>query len=335
MMIAKKYMLIYVLALFNAAISAKWIDESIHLVMNTRFDEAEHIFKKHIAEGDSSLGVWFYYSSMLNSQMVHHENGLNPEKFLHILNKVIHKADESLRFIDRSDSTAIAKVFFYKGSALGYLSFYQGQIGKYFSALNNGFKTVEQLNMALAYDSTLYDAWLGIGVYQYWKSVRLKSISWMPFMEDQREEGIRNVKKSIQYAPRSRYLAMHQLIYILTAEKRFKEAQQYAKEVIAIFPQSSFMRWAHAHTYFMAHENEEALLSFQQLKKLLKNDPATNPNHLVQVEAHTADIFNRMGMRDSCRAHSQTALKLSLNILLSEKGRIAVEKAIRLNVSQE
>ena len=46
------------------------------------------------------------------------------------------------------------------------------------------------LEKTLKLDSTYSDAYLGLGAYHYYKTVKSKAFLWLPFVVDRREQGI-------------------------------------------------------------------------------------------------------------------------------------------------
>lgn len=317
-------------SLYGADSETNWIEQSIDLTINTRFTEAEALLYGRIAEGNSTAETWFFIASMLNSKMTHFENQADETAFLEAIHQVRSKIKISDSAVDQTDSLLQARQFFYRGSASGYLAFYQGQNGEWFDALNNGLQSIADLKQAVALDSTLYDAWLGIGVYQYWRSTRLKFLFWMPFVEDQREQGITNIRKAAQKSLYSRYMAMHQLIYILLNYGAKDEALTYARQVVHKYPQSIFMRWAYAHTWYMRHEYDQAIRAYKQLLKLLEQSPDQNPNHHISCLARLAEMHQKTGRETEALLEAQKSIRLSRNVELSKEGRKGVEKAQRV-----
>lgn len=276
--------------------SPDWIKESIELTINTRFSQAEALFQKRFAQGDSGIEARFYYASMLNSKMIHFENLDEKDKFLSTLDRVIALADDSLQSGDRSlPPHRRAEIYFYRGSAYGYRAYFHGRTKKWIDALDDAMKSIADLEEAVRLDSTLWEAYLGIGVYKYWRSTKLKYILWLPFVPDSREEGIRYIKKAITNGANSRYMAMHQLIYILLDFGAYDEAIRYAEKVVARFPQSQFMWWANAHAYFKKHDYEQAVTSYRRLLGLIEKDPEANPGHWFSCSTRLAEIYSRLG----------------------------------------
>jgi len=303
-----------------------WIGKSIDLTINSRFDEAEDLVKSRLASGDSSIEVYFYYASVLNSKMTHFEKEVGQERFLICLKSVIDSCNEGLKS-DLSQSR-LARYYFFRGSASAYLAFFQGRQGSWYPAFKNGLKAREDLEKAIEYNPELHDAYLGIGTFQYWVSTRLK---WLPFVSDSREEGIENIVKAVKYSDHSRYLAMHQLIYILLDFKKYDEALVYAKRVIEAYPESPFMGWAYAHTLYKMKKNEQALQAYKALLRLIEQCPAKNPMHWVACHVKMAEIYKRLADTDSCRNECELVLSRSYSEEeLTKPGKEKLEQAREL-----
>jgi tetratricopeptide (TPR) repeat protein len=317
---------VYPLAAQNDSIKTDWVQQSIDLTINGRFDEAEILLKKRIADGHEDLETYFYYASLLNSKMTHYENFHNDSLFLIVIDSVIKKADRLLKNIPQ-DSLQTARILFYKGSAVGYLAFYQGQTGKWLAAFNNGMDAIDYLEQAAAYDSALYDAYLGIGVYKYWKSTKLKAVLWLPFVKDERAEGIRLIRKATDSSSRSKYMGMHQLIYILLDYGDFYRAKQYALEAIDKYPQSQFMWWAYAHTLYKMHDNADALKTYEHLLEMINNDPQANLSHKVTCRLRMAEIYKRMNDVEACRNQCRLIINDFKRDNLSDNGKKDYDKA--------
>ncbi len=299
-----------------------WIKESIDLSINTEFAKAESLLTHQIAESNSSIEACFYYASVLSSKMTHFENSNDAENFLSVLQNVIDKCDSRLEDPDLPAKEK-GRLHFYRGSAYGYKGFFEGQNSHWFKALNHGLKSIGSLEKAVELDSTLYEAYLGIGVYQYWRSTKLKFILWTPFFDDLRQEGITNIKKAVRYSKQSRYTAIHQLVYILLNEKQYHEALTFAKEAVAAYPHSQFMQWAYAHVFFKMRDNHTALKEYDRLMELLQADPNVNPSHIITCHLRKARIYLRLEDYEQCADECRFGLNVVYDETLSDKGREA------------
>ena len=154
--------------------------------------------------------------------------------------------------------------------------------------------------MAIALDSTLYDAYLGIGTFKYWRYAKLKFISWLPFIPDDREEGISFIKKALEADCLSKYMAMHQLVYVLLDFDQKEAAIPYVKQIVTRYPESQFMWWAATKAYDDNNQFADAIAAYNKLNYLLKEDPNPNPNHIFKCHMKLAALYQRMADFRSC-----------------------------------
>jgi tetratricopeptide (TPR) repeat protein len=307
-----------------------WIKETIDESINTKFAKAEEVIHEQFALGDSGAAVYFYYASILNSKMTHFENDDDVQEFTEAIDKVNTICTETLTGSNTLTAQKKARLYFYRGSALGYLAYYQGTHSEWFKALDNGLASINDLEEAIALDSTLYDAYLGIGVYKYWRSTKFKYVLWLPFVPDMREEGIAYIKKAAEKGKYSSSMAMHQLIYILLDYGKYDEAIPYAEEIVQRYPDSQFMWWAYAHVYFKRHEYKEAVDAYKRLLILIENDPNSNPNHWIFCNVRLAEILYRMGEYKSSISFADKVLKKKFATELSDKSREKIKQAKEL-----
>ena len=288
-------------------IGKEWIAQVVDLTINAKFDRAERLCFERLSDADSSLQAYFYLSSVLNSKMTHFEDDRDRDRFLAVIDTIVHRTTHRLNGRDVERNTR-ARLLFYRGSALGYRAFYSGKTGSYFSALKDGLKSIDDLKRAVELDSTLYDAYLGIGVYQYWRSTKLRFLLWTPFVDDLRLTGIENIQKAIDHSRHSRYMAMHQLIYILLNEKQFDRALGYAEEAVRKYPDSPFMRWAYAHALYKMHRNRAALKAYRAILNMIQSGSDSNQWHEVTCRVRMAEIYRRLKDWANCRGQLKVVL---------------------------
>jgi len=294
-----------------------WIRETIEFTINTNFKEALRIVSEKIAANSNDYRAHFYLAATLNSKMTHFESLDGADQFNNAIDKTLHLVEEELdNSKDLTDSQK-AELLFYKGSAYGYRAFFQGNNGNFMAAVSNGIKSIGALNQTLEIDSTLYGAYLGIGVYKYWRYSRLKFISWLPFVPDDREEGIAMIKKAIASDSLSRYMAMHQLVYILLDYGRYEEAKHFAKKIVEKYPDSQFMWWANAHAYFKSENFSEAKASYLKLSSLIMKDKDRNISHLLKCKYKLALVYKELHDFKACKKQCESILEISEKIELT------------------
>jgi tetratricopeptide (TPR) repeat protein len=298
--------------------------------INTKFDEALRIVKKKIEADSNDYRAQFYLAATLNSKMTHYENQEEAESFNKAIDKTLDLVEQQLENSKELNDSLKAELFFYEGSAYGYRAFFQGNHGNFISAVTNGLKSVGSLNQTLEIDSSLYGAYLGIGVYKYWRYSRLKYISWLPFVPDERDEGIAMIKLAIACDSLSRYMAMHQLVYILLDYGRYNEAIQFGEKIVEKYPDSQFMWWANAHAYFKNGDYAKAKSSYLTLYNLIIEDNRRNVSHLLKCKSKLAVIYKELNEYEDCKKQCNSILELSEKVELNDNSEDIINLTIEL-----
>ncbi len=122
--------------------------------------------------------------------------------------------------------------YFIVGSSYGYRGLHKAFHGSWWSAFKDGFRCSSNLEKALELDSTFYDAYLGLGSYHYYKTVKAKDFIWLPFVSDRREEGQNEIRLAIDSGYLAKNLAREGLLRIGYLEGRHKETVYMADSLL-------------------------------------------------------------------------------------------------------
>jgi tetratricopeptide (TPR) repeat protein len=307
-----------------------WIQETVTHTINTNFEKALGIVRQKIEADSNDYRAQFYLAATLNSKMTHYENQEGAESFQKAIDKTLNLVEKQLENDKIMDDSVKAELFFYEGSAYGYRAFFQGNHGNFIGAVTNGLKSVGSLNQTLEIDSTLYGAYLGIGVYKYWRYSRLKYLSWLPFVPDERDQGIAMIKLAIACDSLSRYMAMHQLVYILLDYEEYNEAIQFAEKIVEKYPESQFMWWANAHAYFKKGDYSAAKTSYLTLYDLILKDKKRNVSHLLKCKFKLAVIYKELNEFEECKKQCSSIIELSEKVELNDNSDEVVTRTTEL-----
>ena len=113
-----------------------------------------------------------------------------------------------------------AEGYFYLGLSEGYVGLLEYGAGNYLSALVNGLNADNHLEEALRLDPARYDAYVGLGVYQY-GTTRLGGLANLIMQggEDLRLQGLRHIERALRHPIVSRPLALKTLIWFYISEE--------------------------------------------------------------------------------------------------------------------
>ncbi len=314
-------LLLYLLLALTSRLLASdvWIDSTIEYTINTRFDDALALIEEQLQKNPADYRAHFYLAATLNSRMIHFENLDDAGLFEESIDSTIRIVEEHLAAAPALTAPMKAELLFYLASAYGYRAYFQGRSGKWLPALSNGIKANNLFNDAVDIDSTMYDAYLGIGTFRYWRYSKLDFISWLPFIPDDRDEGIALIRKCIAQRTRSQYLALHQLTYILIDYGDTDAAVEVGKQLVRRYPKSQFMWWAAARAYEKNKDYLQAVNAYNQLMELLEQDPKANPNHIVKCGLKLAEAYQQAGEYMRCYALCEKLINRIESLNVAEK----------------
>jgi len=244
---------------------------SIDLVLNHRYRAAEAPFRRMIVEHPDEPAGYLLLAYSLQGQMVDAEDYSRMPEFEALIRECLGAVQ---RRKTRRPRDGWAD--FCAGYAQLYRAFISYKTGHRWSSFRSAGKGVKLLRRALKSDSALTEAGLGIGSFLYWKSAKLKMFKWLPFVHDNRREGIELVRKTAENGRVFGALARDELVRILDNEKRYAAALKLARANARDYPESRFFRWTLANALLKAGLQEEASQAYQKLAKQYRELPRGN-----------------------------------------------------------
>lgn len=243
------------------------IDETI----NNQFSEAETRFRRLIATYPEHPAGYFYTGATIQAEILDREDYARQQEFDDLMEKTVQTA-ESLYDSLQNDPW----LYFLEGSAHLYRSFMSSKRGKSWAAYRNATRGVNRLEKSLAIDSTFFDAYMGVGSYKYWKSSKTKGLSWLPFVSDDREKGIRMVKTSIKNGEFVSSFGKDQLAWIYIDAGRMDAAEELALQNCRRYPDSRFFKWTLVEIYFRSKQFDRAYQLYQELLETVRSIDGNN-----------------------------------------------------------
>lgn len=168
-----------------------------------------------------------------------------------------------------------AQYHFYYGAARGIRGLQHLRQHEWFSAFRDGLIGYNHVKKAYQLDNTIYDAYLGLGLFYYWKSAKAKILTFLKFMKDEREKGIEYIKIAINKGRFSILEGEMVLIQILLNEKRYEEALNECQKIESNFSNDPTWLYLSAEILMNLERWDEAKNYYLTLYKKLKNSKFT------------------------------------------------------------
>jgi len=299
--------------------------QGIDFSLNNRFTEAEQIFNQLILYHPQYPIGYFYKAATLQAEMLDAEDFRQEKQFYELTERTIQLAD-SLQKAGKADGW----ISFYKGSAFLYRSFMRLKTGHWFSAYKDANRGVANLEAALAQDSLLYEAYLGIGSFKYWKSTKAEFLLWLPFISDQREQGISMIYQAIDKGEFIRYVGRDQLVWILMDKRDYGEALRLARQNHEVYPESRFFKWTLAAAAFHSREWELSRKLYEELLQQVQQLPENNHLNEIECLVKIAEISANNQQWQEVYQLADRALRFNLEESVRKRAKNKLNQALTL-----
>jgi tetratricopeptide (TPR) repeat protein len=197
--------------------------------------------------------------------------------------------------------------YYFLGLTEGYISYYEGLNGSWVTSLKEGINSASNFEECLKKNPGFFEAYSGLGTYKYWKSKKIGFLSWLPFVHDERDEGINYLEKAIDKSSYNTYLAVNSLIWIYIDKKNFNNAIRISEKALQEYPKSRIFKWGLARAY----EDVDRSKAINYYYEILNSYPDLNSmNHYNEIVLKhlIAQQYEKMGEKGK-------ALKLCNDIM--------------------
>lgn len=248
----------------------------IDLTFQQRYASADSVFRLLATlYPDHPVGV-LYQAGLRETLAMDYEMDLEKNGFDSLMAIAIKKSDALLE----EDRTSIWNRFF-RGTALGYESYASAYRGEWFGAVQKAMASANEFRKCIEQDSSFIEACAGVGTYLYWKSRKTEFLNWLPFIKDERQEGLRLLKVSAERATLNRYTAVNSLISIYLDAENYPASEEYARVGLERYPSNRSFLWGLATSLDRGNKKSEAIQAYELLLRAIRED--TRENHYNEI----------------------------------------------------
>lgn len=250
------------------------VKSGIRKILEQDYHDAERVFR-NLETNYSELPLGSIYLAAVKISKaidygIEFENDYIEEK--------LEKAEELSEKLLKLDQDNIWNHYFI-ALANGYKAYYYALDDQFLNAFKYGLDSYSEFEKCYLLDSTFYEAYIAIGSYKYWKSEKTKSLSWLPFIEDEREDGIKFLKESLKHYSYNQFLAVYSLIWIYINKGRSDEAIKLAEIILKKYPESRFFKWTIARAYTDVDKRK----AISYYKDILESVSGLSKNHYNEI----------------------------------------------------
>ncbi|MFZ0390755.1 MAG: hypothetical protein WAN36_09895 [Calditrichia bacterium] len=206
-----------------------------------------------------------------------------------------------------------AWMYFYMGAAYGYRGFNKFRKHNWLGAYGDGKKGIDYFKKALKTEPTLYDVYLGLGSYHYWRTAKSSFIRIIAFwMPDKRELGLKQLQFSIDHGRYSPNEAGYVLVIACMDYHREQQALEVLKNLMAKKDKPNvtdlYLRGRLA-AYFEKWEDSESY--FISLLQKLQEQKYQSAGYFAEVKYRIANAMYHQGNTGGALKLNEDALALA------------------------
>jgi tetratricopeptide (TPR) repeat protein len=302
--------------------SVQDIVEGIHQSLNQDYENALAQFDSIKQNYPHHPAGYLFTAAVLQTRMTDMETSRWLKEFYDQIDRAITLADSL-----PPNPEAEIPLTFYLGAGLSYKSIQQGRQGHYLSAIKLGLQAIDKMKSVAQTHPDFCDPHVAIGTFLYWKSRLVRLFSWLPFVSDQRKEGIEQIRHSIPCSIFSRWAGLSNLSWIYIHEKKYNLAISTALDGLETFPQSRFFLWPLAEAQFRKGNYQRARISFQRILGSLATESPNNHYNEIVLYWKLAQCHHHLGDEDKTRMALYNLVELKPAPAVRERAQEKQEKA--------
>jgi hypothetical protein len=186
---------------------------------------------------------------------------------------------------------------FYLGGAYGYRGFNRFRTYNWIGAYRDAIRGIDHFEKALQKDSTLYDVYLGLGSYYYWRTAKSKFLRVITFwMADKRELGIQQLQFAIAHGRYAIYEALYGLIMIYYDFEKYDEGLQLLRDTVRKRGRPIIADLYYGARFHEKNNNwQEVQNNFTEILQRLESDYPTSIGFQVECKYWIAKALSEKG----------------------------------------
>lgn len=267
----------------------KLINQGIEQIINQNYQLAFNTFSKLNNEfPEIPLGK-VYLASVKIAQAFDYADEYD-KNFIQQNLKDALKQSELLLKKDKNNPWNI----YFAGISEATMAYFYALDESWLSAFSYGLSAVNYFEDLIEIDSTFYEAYGVVGGYKYWKSRKTEFLHWLPFIYDEREDGIKLIEKEINHSTYHYYLSVYSLSWIYIDAKNFEAAKKLSEAAIKRYPNSRFFLWALARAY-QDIDKRKAISTYKKILDSYKPEEIKNPYNEILLKHLMAQQLEQIG----------------------------------------
>lgn len=252
------------------------VNKGLFFLSNQEYSNAEKVFNElNLSYKTIPLGK-LYLAAVEILKSNDYGTAVNKRK----VESLLEEAETLAEALYKKNSNLL-NTNYYQALVNGFFAYYKAIDKSYVAAFSYGFSAVEYFEKCLDFDKNFHDSFIALGTYKYWKSEKTDFLNWLPFVSDQKNEGIALLKRGVNSNSYSVLLGLNSLIWIYINEKNFSEAKVLAYQGLKKYPNSRLLMWGLARALDSENTNDANKIYDKLFESYSKDNALTNYRKII------------------------------------------------------
>lgn len=261
-------------------------------------------------------------AAMLQSKMLDYEHFNYRQEFYTLIELTKKKARDRL---DQNESDPWS--LYCLGLAHGSHAVFESRDGSWLTAVKQGVRAKKAFSKCVETDPQFYDAYVGIGSYHYWRTVKTGIVNWLPFVQDDRDEGVRELEIAADSARFSSDFAKDALIWVYIDMEEYEKAESLAVQMQQKYPGGKKFLWGLAQARVKSEEYDRALTAYERLLDKVISDPnRANYYNEIEIRRRIAECADKLGRYTEVLAQAKAVMALEIAPDVRDRAGDAISK---------
>lgn len=284
------------------------VREGLKYSYEERYEKAESTFNMVIEKYPGSPVGYFFKGALYDYYMLDFSVDSKESLFYSLMDSTIKKAREF-----SNDDSSKAWAYFFMGSAYGYEAMREGRKRKFLTAIPHGIKALKYLKKSVNLKPDLYDAYLGIGIFEFAMAELPKFIKWLAAGNVTKEEALEKMELAATKGYFARELAMDALAWTESYLGNTKRGLELSKQLLEKYPESRSFRWTLAYSQRRAGKWKDALHTYLEILSLSLRDQKDFPYAIGIILYWIGRLYYYQGMWDEALIWIDTGIQIAEN----------------------
>jgi len=152
----------------------------------------------------------------------------------------------------------------------------------------------------------VYDLYLGLGLYHYWKSTKAGLLRWIGIFANDKEKGIAQLRVAADSALISSESARNSLIWIWLDADQLDSVTSGGTRMLKRYPAGVTPLWPLAEAYWRKEDYSASLDCYRRLRQRFSDAPG-NYYNLIEIDYQILLCLDQLGLKDEAVATALAA----------------------------